>query len=157
MLTKCLSLVGLCSMLVLVSAAAPAAPHANPVSVDITEHPEVLMGDYNPALLSVFGAHIGDPTSKIQADKIDRFSGTLPGIMRLAGFYQVHYNPNTYTVTGLMLTDHPTLVKIGLADRYDAEFKFGVPDIQDNRHALYLKKRLLINFDNTNVLSVEIR
>jgi hypothetical protein len=44
-----------------------------------------------------------------------------------------------------------------LADRYDAEFKFGVPDIQNDRHAIYLKKRMLITYDNNNLMSVEIR
>jgi len=158
MLMKYLGLLAVCSMLTLVSAAAaPAAPRPNPVSTDLTEHPEVLMTDCNPALLSIFGAHVGDPTSKIQADKIDRFSGTLPGLMKLAGLYQVRYNPTNYTVTALVVSDHATLVKIGLADRYDAEFKFGVPDIQNDRHAIYLKKRMLITYDNNNLMSVEIR
>jgi hypothetical protein len=157
MLMKVLGLVVLSSVLMLVSAAAPAAPRGNPVTTDIAEHPEILMTDFNPANLALYGAHVGDPTSKVQADKIDRFSGTLPGLIKLAGYYQVRYNPTTYTVTALVLTDHQTLVKIGLADRYDAEFKFGVPDIQNDRHGIYLKKRVLCNYDNNNLVSVEIR
>jgi hypothetical protein len=144
------------SLLFLVSAA-PATPAANPVSTEVPDHPEILMTDFNPANLSIYGAHVGDPTSRIKADKIDRFSGTSPGLMRLAGFYQVRYNPATYTVTALVVSDHQTLMKIGLADRYDAEFKFGVPDIQNDRHAIYFKKRLLITFDNSAIASVEIR
>jgi hypothetical protein len=143
--------------LLLLLGAVPAAPTANPVSTDIAEHPEILMTDFNPANLSIFGAHVGDPTSRIHADKIDRFSGTAPGLMRLAGLYQVRYNAATYTVTALIVTDRQVLTKIGLGDRYDVEFKLGVPDIQNDHHAIYLKKRLLALFDNNNLVGLEIR
>jgi hypothetical protein len=141
------------------SAAAPpksAAPAA--VSTEeITEHPEILTMDFSPLTVSLYGVHVGDSTSKVPIPKMDRMTGTLPGIMKLLDQYQLRYNPKTLIVTALVVNNRQALVKAGLLDRYDVEFKFGKPDIADDRHVIYLSRRLLVTFNNAEISTIEVR
>jgi hypothetical protein len=133
----------------------PAAAAAN--SEEITEHPEILTSEFIPSAITIFGVHVGDKTSKVPVAKMDRLSGTAPGLMKLANNMQLRYNPTNYNVTALVVSDHLTLVRAGLQDRYDVEFKFGKGDIYDERHVIYLNRRLLVTFNGNDIVGLEIR
>ncbi len=133
----------------------PAAPAAT--SQDLTEHPELLSMDFIPSEVSLFGVHVGDKTAKVPVAKMDRVTGTLPGLMKLQDQYQLRYNPMTLTVTALVVSNRVALLKAGFQDRYDVEFRFGKPDISDDRHAMYLNRRLLATFNNLDINTVEVR
>ncbi len=134
---------------------ATAAPAASPE--DLADHPEIITQDFNPQVVSLFGVKIGDKTAKVQTKDMDRFAGTLPGIMKLHDGYQLHYNPTTLTVTGLVVSGRNALIKAQLLDRYDVEFRFGKPDISDDRHAVYLSRRLLFIYNSQDITQVEVR
>ena len=100
---------------------------------------------------------IGDPTTKMPKDKMDRLSGTILGLMKLSDLCALRYNPNTYTVTGLVVSNPKIIAKTMLYDRYETEFRLGAGDIHDERHAIFLKKRLLMLFNGAEVVGFEIR
>ena len=137
--------------------AKPAPAVAAASAEDLSEHPEIITQDFNPQVVSLFGVKIGDSTSKVQAKNMDRLAGTLPGIMKLGDGNQLRYNPTTLTVTGLVVGGRNSLIKAKLLDRYDVEFRFGKPDISDDRHAVYLSRRLLFIYNSQDITQVEVR
>jgi hypothetical protein len=164
---KCLTAAGL---LLLISAAPQATPvkpavqgaaktaaPAAAAAQDLVEHPEILTMDFSPSTVSLFGVHVGDKTAKVPVAKMDRNTGTLPGIMKMVDSYQFRYNVTTLTVTALVVSNRSALIKAGLQDKYDVEFRFGKPDISDDRHAVYLNRRLLATFNNSDINTIEIR
>jgi hypothetical protein len=137
------------------AAAKPATAAAS--SEDLAVHPEILTQDFNPLTVSIYGIKVGEKTDKVPKEKMDRLAAAYPGIMKLQGGYQLRYNPTTLTVTALMMNGRETLVKTGLLDRYDVEFRFGKADIADDRHMIYLNRRLLFIFNSQDITSIEIR
>jgi len=136
-------------------AAKPAAPAAS--SEDLTLHPEIITQDFNPLTVSLYGIRVGDKTEKVPKEKMDRLGGTAQSIMRLQNGYQLRYNPRSLTVTALVINGRDALINTGLLDRYDVEFRFGKPDISDDRHAIYLNRRLLFTFNSTEIAGIEVR
>ena len=132
-----------------------AAPAAG--SEDLTVHPEIIAQDFNPLTVSIYGIRVGDKTDKVPKEKMDRMAVAYPGIMKLQGGYQLRYSPITLTVTALMLNGRETLARTGFLDRYDVEFRYGKGDIADDRHIIYLNRRLLFIFNSQDITSVEIR
>ena len=128
---------------------------ANPQ--ELSEHPEILTQDFNPQVVSLFGVRVGDKTAKVAKENMDRMAGTLPGIMKLQDGFQLRYNPITLTVTSLVVSNRVALLKANLLDRYDVEFRFGKPDISDDRHAVYLSRRMLVTYNSQDITAIEVR
>lgn len=136
---------------------AAAAAGASDAANDLSQHPELILTDLNPAAVNLYGVKIGDPTTKMPKEKMDRLAGTILGLMKLSDQCALRYNPNTYTVTGLVISNPKIIAKTGLYDRYEAEFKLGWGDIHDEHHMIYLKKHLLLQVNGAEVVGFEIR
>jgi len=136
------------------STAKPAAPGAS--AQELSEHPEILTQDFNPQVVSLFGVKLGDKTAKAK-DSMDLISNTMPGMMKMKEGNQLRYNPLTLTVTALVVNNRTWLLKANLQDRYDVEFRFGKPDISDERHAVYLSRRMLVTYNSQDITGIEIR
>jgi len=61
------------------------------------------------------------------------------------------------TVTSLVVSSRNALLKANLLDRYDVEFRFGKPDISDDRHAIYLNRRMLVTYNGQDINGIEVR
>jgi hypothetical protein len=136
---------------------AAAAPVRAADAQELSEHPEILTQDFNPQLVTLFGVKVGDKTAKVSVANMDRMAGTMPGIMKLQEGYQLRYNPITLTVTSLVVSNRNALIKANLLDRYDVEFRFGKADISDERHAVYLSRRMLVTFNSQDITGIEVR
>ena len=88
---------------------------------------------------------------------MDLISNTMPGMMKMKEGNQLRYNPLTLTVTALVVNNRTWLLKANLQDRYDVEFRFGKPDISDDRHAVYLSRRMLVTYNSQDITGIEIR
>jgi len=56
-----------------------------------------------------------------------------------------------------MVSSRNALLKANLLDRYDVEFRFGKPDISDDRHAIYLNRRMLVTYNGQDINGIEVR
>jgi len=135
---------------------ATAAPARVSNAEELSEHPEIITQDFNPQVVSLFGVKVGDKTAKVAKENMDRMP-SLPGIMKLQDGFQLRYNPTTLTVTALVVSSRNALLKANLLDRYDVEFRFGKPDISDDRHAVYLSRRMLVTYNSQDITGIEVR
>jgi len=138
-------------------AARSAAPANSASAQELSEHPEILTQDFNPQVVTLLGVRVGDKTSKVAKESMDRMAGTLPGIMKLQDGFQLRYNPVNLIITALVVSNRVALAKANLQDRYDVEFRFGKPDISDDRHAIYLSRRMLVTYNNQEITGIEVR
>lgn len=139
---------------VLLLMAVGAGPATSPVAsaLDQSKNPAVLLTDFNPRTLNVYGVRLGDGYDAVPNDKVQLGSGD--GYLHLASNVGVLHDGKR--ITALVIWGEP-LKGIGLVDRFDAELAFGVPDIKDSAHMIYLKRRLIVVTAGVEIVQIQGR